>query len=763
MIVPDFRALLDDIVTNSDRGMHIYGHGDTKNGQWLSYAELRAVAKQTATKIRQIDGFKHHGIILLHLDNHWDNIIWFWSTAYAGCVPAMSTPFHGNGVTPGQALEAVREDRLALLMLTSGSTGNAKAVCLTHSNLLASMRGKSLRTHTPPNTCYFNFIGLDHVTGLIDVHLRVLYSKVSQVHIQKADLISDPLEFVYLANKHRISLTLAPNFFLSKLRPAMDNAEAQLIESNLDLSCLTCILSGGEANVVETADALSRHLSKFGAPRCCIISAFGMTETCAGAILNVEYPEYDIRRGYEFASVGMCCSGIEMRINVSNTASMKDFHTNGTNIVKSGSRIHNGNHSADTAVGDLEVGGEVVFERYYNNPVATTESFTSDGWFKTGDQAMVDSEGHLNIVGRTKDTMTINSVKRYPQLHCLFCAHRLPGASTETACVVYLPTYQLDNNDNDVIAARMRALDGITKIVVLQTGFKSYVLPLNETLLQKSTLGKLSRSKNRNALAEGKYAALEEENKAIINGQFPGPLIEADWGDTISVTVANNIDTDTAEGMTLHWHGLLQRKTPWMDGVPGVSQCPIPPGGGNFTYTFQVDQFVQRTPQPLSTLTTTSSMAKGPTTASSDREQGTDLAKFNFTSGKLHRLRLINTGMNANQKFSIDGHEMTIIANDFVPVEPYNMTVVTLGVGQCTDVIVKGTGQPTDLYWMRSDVDMDCLNMTDTFPNATAIIYYENANLSAVPTTTPTSFWSSNSCATDPLQSTTPYYPQTLC
>lgn len=56
----------------------------------------------------------------------------------------------------------------------------------------------------------------------------------------------------------------------------------------------------------------------------------------------------------------------------------------------------------------------------------------------------------------------------------------------------------------------------------------------------------------------------------LINGQFPAPTIEANWGDWIEVTVTNNLD----EATTLHWHGLLQKQSPWMDGVPSVSQCP---------------------------------------------------------------------------------------------------------------------------------------------------------------------------------------------
>lgn len=51
--------------------------------------------------------------------------------------------------------------------------------------------------------------------------------------------------------------------------------------------------------------------------------------------------------------------------------------------------------------------------------------------------------------------------------------------------------------------------------------------------------------------------------------------------------------------------------------------------------------------------------------------------------------------------FSIDGYNMTVIANDFVPVQPYVTDLVTLGTGQRTDVIVKAIGKPTDSVFMR--------------------------------------------------------------
>ena len=73
----------------------------------------------------------------------------------------------------------------------------------------------------------------------------------------------------------------------------------------------------------------------------------------------------------------------------------------------------------------------------------------------------------------------------------------------------------------------------------------------------------------------------------LVNGQFPGPLIEANWGDTITVNVHNAL---ADEGTSLHWHGFLQRNTQQYDGVPGTQQCPIAPGK-SFTYTFQATIF----------------------------------------------------------------------------------------------------------------------------------------------------------------------------
>lgn len=75
----------------------------------------------------------------------------------------------------------------------------------------------------------------------------------------------------------------------------------------------------------------------------------------------------------------------------------------------------------------------------------------------------------------------------------------------------------------------------------------------------------------------------------LVNNQFPGPLVEANFGDTIEVVVHNAIK-EPEEGTAVHWHGLPQRATPWYDGVPSIQQCPIAPGQ-TFVYRFQAEAF----------------------------------------------------------------------------------------------------------------------------------------------------------------------------
>lgn len=115
-----------------------------------------------------------------------------------------------------------------------------------------------------------------------------------------------------------------------------------------------------------------------------------------------------------------------------------------------------------------------------------------------------------------------------------------------------------------------------------------------------------------------------------------------------------------------------------------------------------------------------------------------EISKFRFKKGKTHLLRLVNTGAEGLQYFSIDDHVMTVIANDFVPIVPYETDVVTLGIGQRYDVLIKATGKASDAVWMRSNISTVC--SLPQQPYALAAVYYNQANESSTPKSLATPF-----------------------
>jgi len=73
----------------------------------------------------------------------------------------------------------------------------------------------------------------------------------------------------------------------------------------------------------------------------------------------------------------------------------------------------------------------------------------------------------------------------------------------------------------------------------------------------------------------------------LVNGQFPGPLLRATWGDTVIVNVHNAMKDN---GTGIHWHGVRQYHSCGSDGVGGLTECPIAPGNSK-QYKFQVTQY----------------------------------------------------------------------------------------------------------------------------------------------------------------------------
>ncbi|KAK3398801.1 hypothetical protein B0T20DRAFT_479547 [Sordaria brevicollis] len=581
-----FDVLLQAAQDTPDKGLSIYPKGQTKAAPTrITYLQLLHEAVALSRLLRGIPGVGPETIVLLHLDDHEDNVLWLWATIAAGLVPAMSTPFtndleqrrkhlvhlqemlkdpvvithrrlvHEFAVAEGSMQIVTVEDLhkhhqgeemdmdvddlpsvhslnattktsndLLALMLTSGSTGHAKAVRLCHNQVITALFGKSRFHSTTSRDVFLNWIGMDHVANLTEIHLHAMFLGADQVHVHAIDLLAQPMMFVHLIDRHRVSYTFAPNFFLASVRKVLEAFFASVSGSGSDkadplpdLSSLRALISGGEANSTALASVLSDLFGRLGAQRHFLRPGFGMTETCAGSIYGTKCPTFDLAHGREFTSLGRCIPGMSMRVTRDGISGPLQANE----------------------VGGLEVKGGNVFEGYFNNPEATASSSSSDGWFITGDLAFIDDGGNLHLVGREKETIIINGVKYFPHeiegaiedasiqgVTPSFTAvfpHRPQNADSETLVVVYLPSYEVDD-----VQTRLNARNAVRDVVMKHCMARPYkIIPLESVFLPKTALGKLSRAKLRKAFEAGVYReAIELDEKLIARAQGSDQLVQ---------------------------------------------------------------------------------------------------------------------------------------------------------------------------------------------------------------------------------------------
>ncbi|XDG04482.1 hypothetical protein ABKA04_004097 [Annulohypoxylon sp. FPYF3050] len=588
-----------------------YSPGSTEFYTEITYADLYTQALYRSQIIRQLSGFSVGRPVLLHLRSHRNAIVWFWSVLLAEGLPVQcprlsnileqsraqlvhlnslleapvcitSTeflPFFDSAVHEAK-LHVVEElesrlplnvdsaapsslssdsESAAVLFLTSGSTGPPKAVPLTHRQIIAAVEGKSQVRPRTPGGAFLNWVDLDHVASLVEIHIQALWLGVEQVHVHAADIVSSPRSLLDLLSRHRVTTSFTPSSFLAKLVRAIPAED----EQSWDLGSLSFLACGGEAVKLETCVAASELLSRYGAKPTVITPGFGMTETCAGAIFNTDCPAYDVAEGLAFASLGSCNSGIEMRVVISDSL-----------------KIHGCLGGVDTRViadrgqpGYLQVRGPVVFSGYYRDPEATSMVFTPDGWFQTGDQAVLDERGRLHLVGRTKDVVNISGTKISTQdvqnsieraLNGLVnwvigFPSRGPGADTEQVTVAYVPLSTMSTGDNAANhAAAADVYSRVVDTVICSTGSPPVVFDIpDESCLPLSALGKISRAQMRSLFEAGTFGKAVAAHRRKIesfykmqncNSQVPLDEIES----SLLVDVAAVLTNLDAGGLDVH-------------------------------------------------------------------------------------------------------------------------------------------------------------------------------------------------------------------
>ncbi|KAJ6023770.1 extracellular dihydrogeodin oxidase/laccase [Penicillium herquei] len=281
----------------------------------------------------------------------------------------------------------------------------------------------------------------------------------------------------------------------------------------------------------------------------------------------------------------------------------------------------------------------------------------------------------------------------------------------------------------------------------------------------------------------------------LINGSFPGPTIIADWGDTVVIHVTNALQNN---GTGLHFHGIRQNFTNQMDGVPSITQCPIAPGdsytyrwraveygmgwyhshfyvqawdgvfggiiiNGPATANYDVDLghvFLNDWYDQTADQLVLEAATGGPPTAPNGLINGTNTwgdkgSRFEttFEAGTRYRMRVLNAAADQHFRFMIDDHTLEVIANNFVPIHPFNTTQLSIGMGQRYDVIVTAKELASGNFWLRA-IPQEACSETDATNKVKGIIRYDNSS-TADPTTSAYEY--TDSCADEDSSDLIPY------
>lgn len=289
-----------------------------------------------------------------------------------------------------------RPDDLILMLMTSGSTGLPKAVRLTHRNVLTRSAATEQMNGLDASDVSLNWIPLDHVTGVVMFHLRDVYLGCRQVHAPTSWILQDPPRWMDLADRHRVTVTWAPNFAFGLLAEQAD----RFADRTWDLSPMRLVMNAGEVVVAAAARRFLHALEPFGLPQDVMHPGWGMSETCS-VVTDVSLAARPVPGEGTFVSCGLPYPGFAMRV-----------------VDDSGTVLAEGD------AGRLQVRGTSVTGGYHDNPGANAEAFTEDGWFDTGDLAFLRA-GELYITGRAKDVIIVNGVNHYSH-EIEACVEELP-------------------------------------------------------------------------------------------------------------------------------------------------------------------------------------------------------------------------------------------------------------------------------------------------------------------------------------------------
>jgi oxalate---CoA ligase len=322
---------------------------------------------------------------------------------------------NGSAVKPQTSTSGPKADDVALFLHTSGTTSRPKGVPLTHANLMASIRNIVTTYALTPEDTSLIVMPLFHVHGLIGATLSTLLSG-GTVMVPPS---FSATKFWPAALEHRATWYSAVPTIHQILLSRADADQAPKSGLRFIRSCSAALAPAVFAQLEE----------RFGAP---VLEAYGMTEASHQMSSN-PLPANGARKP---GSVGRG-TGVEIAI----------LNDKG-NILPCGQQ------------GEVSIKGRNVMHGYRNNPEANASSFSS-GYFRTGDQGVLDAEGYLTLTGRLKELINRGGEKISPlEVDAVLLEH--PAVAEAVSFAVPDPKYgeevhgavvlKGDANADDIVA-----------------------------------------------------------------------------------------------------------------------------------------------------------------------------------------------------------------------------------------------------------------------------------------------------------------------
>ena len=258
-------------------------------------------------------------------------------------------------------------DDLAALLYTSGTTGRSKGAMLTQENLLSNAQSLVECWRFSADDVLLHALPIFHSHGLFVATNVMLLAGGAMVFLPKFDL-----EMVLARLPQATTMMGVPTFYTRLLDDARFDRDL--------VGHMRLFISGSAPLLAET------HRSFFDRTGHRILERYGMTETS----MNTSNPYDGERRA---GTVGFALPGVEVRVCAPDTQT----------------------ELAMGEIGVLHVRGPNVFKGYWRMPEKTREELLPDGWFITGDLALIDPDGYVTIVGRGKDLIISGGYNIYPK------------------------------------------------------------------------------------------------------------------------------------------------------------------------------------------------------------------------------------------------------------------------------------------------------------------------------------------------------------